>query len=172
MTERLRIDFEGEPDGMRRAVSNALRLREREAGPEPVTAIVKLIVSDQPGSSRTARRQEMAEVELRSDQRVLIDPDFQGRLSGKDVDLQVGFELNDPDSIGTLEMASEDGDASQAYFVPTPGEAGTATVTWTAQNGDEVITDTVVCKVVGEGVVFAGTRVEVSDQPAPETPAA
>lgn len=172
MTERIRIEFEGERDGLRRAVSNALRLKEREVPgpePEPVDQRVTIRVTDQPSP---ARRIPVGTTQMKSDSQATIDPDFRGRLSGKDVDLEVSWSVDDPEDIADFEEIAGEGDRSIGRLVPTPGSGGIVTVTWSAQNGEETITGSETFEISGESVVFAGQTVEVSDQPAPETPAA
>jgi hypothetical protein len=161
---RLTIDYDGEPDGLRRELRNAFRLVEREEpGPEPVDQRVTIRVTDQPSPARSPA---MGTTSMRSDQLCTIDPDFKGRLSGKDVDLAVTWSSDDPESIATFEVVPGDGDSSIGRLVATPGSGGIVTVTWSAQNGDELLTGSETFEIAGEAVVFAGQTVEVSDQPA------
>jgi hypothetical protein len=173
MTERLRIEFEGAPDGLRRAVSNALRLRERDLGvaPEPIDQRVTITITDQPPPS-AARILPMGTTRMRSDQQAVVDPDFKGRLSGAQRDVDIVWEYDDPDGVGRFEDASEAGDQSRVRIVATPGSAGLATLRGTGSADGQEFRISETFEVEGEGIVFAGTTVTVEDQPAPETPAA
>jgi hypothetical protein len=54
---RLRIDYDGDPNGLRRELRNAFRLRERDvAEPEPVVQRVTIRVTDQLSPARSTRR--------------------------------------------------------------------------------------------------------------------
>jgi hypothetical protein len=168
MSERIRIEYEGEAGGMRRAVSNALRLAERDVpGPEPIDQRVTITITDQPAPARSV---PMGTTAIRSDQQAVLDPDWVGRISGDPKDIAIGWELEDPDNIGRIEDASEAGDSSRVRFIPTPGNGGIATVIGRGILNDQEVFVTETFEVGAEGVVFAGTSVTVEDQPAPETP--
>jgi hypothetical protein len=111
----------------------------------------------------------MAETRLRSDQFATLDVDFQGRLSGSPTEVEVTWEYTDEDGIGTFEEGggAEEGDTSSARFTPTPGKGGIAVVSWTAEVGEEIFKGSETFLVEGEGVVFVGQTVNVSDQEAP-----
>jgi hypothetical protein len=169
---RLTLDYDGEPNGLRREVRNAFGLEEREeAGREPIDQRVTIRVTDQPSLS-PARSPAMGTTRMRSDQQSTIDPDFKGRVSGKDVDLEVTWSVDDPEGIANFEEVAGEDDRSIARLTPNAGSGGIVTVTWSAQSGDETLTGSETFEIEGEAVVFAGQTVEVTDQPAPETPAA
>ncbi|MCC2652156.1 MAG: hypothetical protein K0R61_3059 [Microvirga sp.] len=166
---KLSIDFDGEPNSLRRELRNAFRLVEREAAPEPVDQRVTITVTDQPSP---ARRAPMGTTRMRSDQAATIDPDFKGRLSGQNVDLEVQWSIDDPEDIAAFDEVKGDGDRSVARVTPIAGSGGIVTVTWTAQNGSEMLTGSETFEIEGEAVVFAGQTVNVTDQSALGTPAA
>ncbi len=110
----------------------------------------------------------MGTTRMRSDQQSTIDPDFRGRLSGEDVDLEVMWSVDDPGDIAAFDEVRTDADRSAGRLTPTPGSGGIVTVSWTAQNGAEVIAGSETFEIEGESVVFAGQTVTVEDQPAAE----
>jgi hypothetical protein len=149
---------------------------------EPVQPSVQLTVGNQRGERpRTSkRRRDVATQTIKSDQWLLIDPDFQGRLSGKDADVATEFTLSDPGDVGDLVLDREQmreiigdeaeferligaTDKSIAMFVATPSSAGIAAVMWVAGQDQGLVE----IQVEGENVRFADTKLEVGNQPEP-----
>jgi hypothetical protein len=149
---------------------------------EPVRPSVQFAVGNQ--QSRRGRenkwRSDVVTKRIKSDEWLLIDPDFEGRLSGKDTDVPTEFVLSDPGDIGELVLDREEmrsiidneseferligaTDKSLALFVPTPGSGGIASVTWVAGQDQGLVE----VQVEGENARFADTKLEVGNQSEP-----
>lgn len=147
--------------GLRREVRNLFGFDERPRGAEPLDHRVTITVTEQGDQQRSER---VGTTRMRSDQRALIDVDFQGRLSGSPREVNVVFEADDPDDVGNLELTSDGDDTSQARFIPRPGKAGIATVSWSATAEGQEFRGSETFEVEGEGVVLAGQSVTLEDQ--------
>lgn len=169
MTERLVIEYEGEPNGLRRELRNAFRFVERQDGQDPVIATVTLTIRDQPATQRSAT---MATTRMRSDQFVDIDVDFQGRLSGESTDVDVEWDYLDPDDVATFMDARDGDDKSKARVTGTPGRGGIVTASWTTVDTTPIVKGSHTVEIEGEGIVLSSETGTVGDQPSPETPAA
>jgi hypothetical protein len=173
MTERIRIEYEGEPGGMRRAFSNALRLAERDA---PTVEVITVTITFGPPRPRGAPQGDrpMSVATLRDNQEI---PFTLRLLSGAGNPGKFESEpdlIVTPEEIGTIEFDPETGEGK---FVAS-GALGTASVeiVGDAAFGPDVRLVRVAGTIIVEtGEVTTGEIVFGEARPiesAPETPAA
>jgi hypothetical protein len=108
----------------------------------------------------------MGTTRIRNDQVVELDVDFQGRVSGKPQEVEIDWEISDPNGVGgqfETDLGGED--SSRARYTPVPGETGgIVTISWSADVGNEVVQGSETIEIESEGIVLASQHATVTDQ--------